>query len=107
MKYSVVLLAAVIFLLSQCIHGAVYPFHTKQRNTAKHLFGTEYSNTFSTNDGFVDDGERVSPKRARRQTTGGSPRAYSYNLYDNREYALTLYSGEDSKVNVQFVKMYS
>lgn len=101
MKHSVVLLAAVIFLLSQCIQGAVYLFNTK-RNTAEHLEPTKYSNIFSTIDGYVDDGEPVSPKlRARRQDTGGNPKAYSYNLAgDSHQYALPLYPGKGSKVNV-------
>jgi len=111
MKQCVVLpLAAVlvIFLLSQCTQGAVYPFNTKRsRNTGEHLIEAEYRNTFSTNDVYVNDagdngyGEPVSSKlRARRQTTGGSPRAYSYNLLDSRNNAQTIYSGEGSKVNI-------
>ena len=97
---GVVLKLAVIFLLFQCIQGALHHFNSKRHHETEYRFKKYH--TLSSNGAAADD--EVSPQelvraRDRRQTLGGNPQAYTFNLYgDTRSFAQTFYSGEGSKV---------
>lgn len=105
----------IIFLLFHCI-GALRHFNAEglakghpedyysTEHTTEYLF--EKYSSFSRRDISKYDGDvyQLPQLRARRQNTGGTPGAYSFNLSDDtRQYALVNYLGDGSKVSVFFI----
>ena len=92
---------AGIFLLFQCIQGALHHFNNKRHHKAEYLLKKYHALSWN---GAAGDAELVPPQesirdRNRRQTLGGNPQAYTFNLYgDTHSFAQTFYSGEGSKV---------
>lgn len=97
----------ITLILFQCVQGTLHHFNAKrplrrsQNSDFIYRFEDE-SNIFLRKDdnGAVDKLSQL--LRTRRQDAGGDPVAYQSDLImDDSQYALTLYSGEGSKVYTQ------
>ena len=98
----------IILILFQCSQGTVHHFNPKRslRRSRNSDFRADFIYHFEDESIFLrnDDNNAVDKLsqllRTRRQAAGGSPVSYQSDLImDDRQYALTMYSGEGSKVN--------
>ena len=82
----------VIFLLLQCIQGALHHF-----NTERHQQDTEHV----LKNMFDQDTNGLPQLRIRKQNAGGDPESNTnYLAHDEHQYARVSYLGEGSKVNI-------
>ena len=100
MRYNLVQFA-IVFLLLQCIQGALRRFDTKRHPEDIEYLVKDVRDAFSGSYKNVDRYVNGLPRpRARRQSMGNSPEAYTFYLTDDhRQFARLSYIGEGSKVN--------
>ena len=90
----------VIFLLLQCIQGALRHFNTERHQQDTEYVLKNYRNTFYRSKVDRDINE-LPQLRIRKQNAGGDPESNTnYLTYDDNQYARVSYLGEGSKVNI-------